>query len=387
MKKGYPMNPKTKLVVMLALLALLTASCTPKTPSVVTDVPKDLTATPAATPEATYVIVPNTSLPTVQPATATPETLATATIASTPGNYSPTAYLDDRSTPAAVVLSFANAINRHEYLRAYSYWQDAGTYLGSLASFTSSMENVANETVTMGQVVTEGAAGSSYYTIPAAVTDTLDGGGTNKYAVCYVLRMPQPGNYGAPPIQPMHFYQQTKLAVDVSISDANVIAAACSETSGLPSAPAVLEDLANISSSNFIDNRSGAVEVVKSLLNAINRKEYVRAYSYFQDPSTFPGSYSSYAAGFSDTASVTAVFGTVTSDAGAGQFYYQVPVAETVTTTSSTTQLFVGCYTLHLANPGMQGTLPFEPLGIKTGHFTSYPSGTDVAPLLATACN
>jgi hypothetical protein len=381
------MKNKSKLIVVFVLLAFMIASCALKTPAVVNEAPKELTATTDTTAQVTYVIVTNTGESTALPATATPEPAVTATTTATPGDYSATAYLDDRSTPAALIFSFANAINRHEYLRAYSYWQDAGSYLGSLESFTSGMENVTNETVTMGQVVAEGAAGSSYYSVPAAVTDLLEGGGTNKYAVCYVLRMPQPGNYGAPPIQPMHFYQQTKLTVDAGISDANVIAAACSETSGLPGTPAELEDMAIIGSSNFIDNRSGAVEVVKSLLNAINRKEYVRAYSYFQNPTTFPGSYSSYEAGFSDTVSVTAVFGTVTSDAGAGQFYYQIPVAETVTTTGSTTQLFVGCYTLHLANPGMQGMLPFEPLGITEGHFTAYPSGTDVAPLLSTVCD
>ncbi len=31
-------------------------------------------------------------------------------------------YLDDRSTPIQVLKSYYNAINRQEYVRAYSYW-------------------------------------------------------------------------------------------------------------------------------------------------------------------------------------------------------------------------------------------------------------------------
>jgi hypothetical protein len=123
--------------------------------------------------------------------------------------------------------------------------------------------------------------------------------------------------------------------------------------------------------------------VVSSMLNAINRKEYVRAYSYWQNNKT---SYTDFANGYSDTDTVTATFGTVTSDAGAGQFYYKVPVAEYVTHTDSSKHIYVGCYTLHLANPGMQGTLPFEPLGITEGKFKEYPAGTDVNPLLGTVC-
>jgi hypothetical protein len=99
------------------------------------------------------------------------------------------------------------------------------------------------------------------------------------------------------------------------------------------------------------------------------------------------GNYNNYAAGYNDTGSVTATFGTVTGDAGAGQFHYQIPVAMKVITTTNTQQTFVGCYTLHLANPGVQGTLPFQPLAITVGKFKQVANSTNVTPLLATACN
>src|SRR5260221_5754909 len=45
---------------------------------------------------------------------------AQATVTPFPGSAE--LYVDDRSTPAALITSFVNAINRQEYLRAYSYW-------------------------------------------------------------------------------------------------------------------------------------------------------------------------------------------------------------------------------------------------------------------------
>ncbi len=95
----------------------------------------------------------------------------------------------------------------------------------------------------------------------------------------------------------------------------------------------------------------------------------------------------SIADGFSDTGLIKAVFSDVMSDPGAGQLYYQVPVAQLVTTTSGGRQTFVGCFTLHMSIPAMPATPPFELLGIKKGHFEVVPDGTNIEPLLAKACN
>ena len=126
----------------------------------------------------------------------------------------------------------------------------------------------------------------------------------------------------------------------------------------------------SIDKSNFVDNRSGPLETVSSLLNALNLKQYVRAYSYFQVPGTFPGSYDPWAAGYANTDTITATFGTVQSEGAAGSLYYKVPLGMVVLTTSSATQTFVGCYTLHLAQPANQAVPPFQPLGIVSGKFS-----------------
>ncbi len=370
------MNNKRNLSILI-ILALVLMSCS-LLPQAATAEPKGVTPTA----EATIIIITATPEATVIPPTETPAPTPTAMPVEMP-DYSSTSYVDDLSTPASLIYSFVNAINRFEYLRAYSYWPNGADILGSLDAFTAGYDNVASETVTLGAITSEGAAGSEYFTVPAALTDTLKDGGTTKYAVCYVLRLPQPGNYGEPPVQPMHFDSYTKLAVDATISDDLVVAAACN-TSGLPAAAPAISDVADVSSANYLDNRSGPVEVVSSLINAVNRKEFARAYSYMQDPTI---TFANFSGSYSDLLMITVAYGTITSDAGAGQLYYKLPLVEYVSHTNNTQHIYVGCYTLHLANPGMQGALPFEPLGITDSNFTEYPVGTDVAPLLAAACD
>ncbi|MEA5079049.1 MAG: hypothetical protein VB013_10815 [Anaerolineaceae bacterium] len=337
-----------------------------------------VTNTPEAAATSTAVDLP----------TATPQVATTSAPVVTLPDYSSSAYVDDHSTPAGLVISYANAINRHEYIRAYSYWSNPGKTFGTLDAFTTSYETTDHVTVLLGEVSSEGAAGSVYSTIPVVLTESLTDGSTKRMANCYVLRFLQPGNFGEPPFDPMFFDQYSPSVVDAGTSDADALASACSTTDltqGLNAEAPGFASVSDISSSNYLDNRSGAVEVVSSLLNALNRKEYVRAYSYWQDTKPV-GSYDSYAAGFKDTDTVTAVFGTVNVDAGAGQYYYTVPLGMVVKTTINTTQTFIGCYTLHLSNPGMQGTLPFQPLGITKGTFKQVTNGTDLSPLLASAC-
>ncbi len=356
---------------------------------------------------------PTESIPTEKPAEAatnTSEALAiieTETVTITPTvfvpteapyvplppltDYSAAVYLDDRSTPAALMLSYANAINRHEYLRAYSYWGDPADMIGSLEDFSAYFVNVQSMEILFGTIGGEGAAGSVYYPMTMLFNYTTTSATIDRYSACYLLRMSQPGNYGAPPINPMHIENGFSQLVLSGISDADALTGACNGSDfggpGYSSGPASLESLGDLSNANYIDNRSGAVEVISSLFNSINRHEYVRAYSYWENPATALGSYSAYEAGFSDTGPITATFGTPTSEGAAGQWYYSVPVAMVVQGVTSPTRTYVGCYILHMSNPGFQGTYPFVPLMIREGHFSEVPNGTNTAPLLATACN
>ncbi|GAP15920.1 hypothetical protein LARV_03715 [Longilinea arvoryzae] len=378
------MLKKFRIALLLGwILGLSACAGQPTLAPIVTQTPLPEIASP--TPTQSPIIV----TPTGAPSSAVTPTENVAPTLETSGaglpDISAANYLDDRSTPAAVMLSFFNAINKHEYLRAYSYYTNF-TDLGTLDQFTAGYETTQSVAVVIGEISGEGAAGSLYYTVPMVLNVTNTANAAQKYAACYVVRLPQPGNYGEPPITPMHIERGTAKSIAAGTADADALASACPEPdypTGPGAAPAQLESLTDLSSQNYIDNRSDPVAVLSSLFNAVNRKEYVRAYSYWQTP---PKDYAAFAAGYANTETVKLQFGTATPDAGAGQIYYALPVAMKATLTDGKSQTFVACYTLHLAQPGIQGTLPFAPLGIKSATVKQVDNSTDVTPLLATAC-
>jgi hypothetical protein len=347
---------------------------------------------PTATKQPLTVPSPLPTQPTLPPLpTLTPQPTETSAPSATPTaavglpDIGSTAYLDDRSTPAAVMLSYFNAINRHEYLRAYSYYADF-TGLPSLDEFSNGYSDTQSVAVVFGAIFSEGAAGSIYHTVPMVLNVTANNGAQQKFAACYIVRLPQPGNYGEPPITPMHIERGTAKVVAAATSDSAALASACPAGDypvGPGSAPASVEQLGDQSSANFIDNRSDPVAVVSSLVNAVNRSEYVRAYSYWQEPAQ---AYDDFAAGYAGTASISAQFGTVTPDVGAGQLFFTLPAVLKTTLTGGTLQTQTACFTLHLAQPGFQGTLPFQPLGIRSVVSQPADNTADPAALLASAC-
>jgi len=373
--KGFP---RTAL-----LLTILLAACTVQPTPLPTVLPTVvLSPTPvAATPT-------SETLPTVAAETATPEIVPSATSSPTVGiipDISAANYLDDRSTPAAVMLSYFNAVNRHEYVRAYSYYSAANAP-GTLESFSQGYQATQAVSVGIGPITSDGAAGSIFFTVPMVLNAVTTTGIQQKFAACYVLRLPQPQNYGAPPISPMHIERGTAALAAVNATDADVYASACPApdypTDG-NATPGGVETATDISAANYIDNRSDGVLVLSSYFNAINSKEYVRAYSYWQTP---PGAYEAFAAGYDTTASITAQFGTVIPDAGAGQIYYSVPVGLKATQTDGSIKSFVGCYQLHISQPAVQGTVPFQPLGIVSANNQPVDNTADLQVLLTSVC-
>ncbi len=111
------------------------------------------------------------------------------------------AYLDDRSTPQQLVLSYYNAIDRAEYARAYSYYgaDDAPAYDAWQAQYG---DTVRIE-VSFGEMAQEGAAGSIYYTLPVTLDLQKADGGHDVSFGCFQIRLAQPA-IQAPPFEPMH---------------------------------------------------------------------------------------------------------------------------------------------------------------------------------------
>ena len=122
-------------------------------------------------------------------------------------------YLDDRSTAKGVIASFYNAINRSEYARAYAYFGDSAD-LQPFAEFKAGYADTASVTLKTGDETTEGAAGSTFYSLPVAI-DALSTDGTHKvFAGCYQLRLVQPALQEEPPFRPLHIEKGTLKPVD-----------------------------------------------------------------------------------------------------------------------------------------------------------------------------
>lgn len=115
-------------------------------------------------------------------------------------------YLDDRSTPEAVLSSFYNAINRHEYARAWSYYQD-GVGVPAFDAFAAGYEDTAFVAVSFGPSAQEGAAGSTYWTVPVSLDATGTDGKHSYFAGCYTLRLSNPSIQAEPPFRPLHIVE------------------------------------------------------------------------------------------------------------------------------------------------------------------------------------
>jgi len=113
------------------------------------------------------------------------------------------AYLDDRSTPEAVISSFYDAISRQEYSRAWSYYAD-GQGVPAFDAFVKGYSNTASVKVAFGPDSGEGAAGSTFWTLPVSL-DAIDTAGKHSYfAGCYTLRLANPQIQAEPPFEPLH---------------------------------------------------------------------------------------------------------------------------------------------------------------------------------------
>lgn len=116
------------------------------------------------------------------------------------------AYLDDRSTPEAVISSFYNAITRQEYARAWSYYED-GQGVPAFAAFVTGYSKTASVQVSFGQSAQEGAAGSTYWSLPVSL-DAIDTSGKHAYfSGCYTLRLANPAIQAEPPFRPLHIVE------------------------------------------------------------------------------------------------------------------------------------------------------------------------------------
>ena len=206
------------LVAVLALLPACDLSSTASTG--VTPIPAaspttGSTATPAIQPTvgaaATDTPAPaptETPAPPTAPAVAASPTPAPATPGA--GGTQPP-YLDDRSSPQALLMSYANAVNRHEYLRAYGCWEanTPGRSSRPTRSSCRAMPIPLRSRSRWARSRAMRARARLYYNVPAILTAQTTGGVTQTFAGCYTLHLSQPAIQGAPPFQPLGIQKAT----------------------------------------------------------------------------------------------------------------------------------------------------------------------------------
>jgi hypothetical protein len=400
---------------VLLLVGLLSAACTGRpAPTLVFNTALPATETPAGggqaasatvAPAATETTVPQaTETETAEPPTELPADTAAPTHTSPPptaqppantktpnapvpvsGSGLPSDYLDDRSTATGLIQSYFNAINMKQYLRAYSYWEK-GSKVGPYNAFQQGYQDTDSVKVTLGTISGDAGAGQRHFTVPAVLVAQTSHNKTQTFAACYILHLASPDIQGVPPFNPLAIASGTAKAARNESKTRDLLAHACDGLpQGAPIVPAPVTNTNDITKANYLDDRSNAVDVLSSLFNAVNRKEYVRAYSYWETNSKV-GPFDKFQQGYADTASVQLITGKVTTGNGAGQIYYTVPAVLKAKTTGGATQTFSACYILHLSRPEIQGTPPFQPLAIQSATAKVVGNAEDTDDLLGKAC-
>ncbi len=281
-------------------------------------------------------------------------------------------YWDDRSGPEQLIQSYFNAINRKEYARAYSYWEAAAAAqsLPAYEDFRAGFAETASVMVWVGWMSQGAGAGQLYYEVPVALQAETTSGETQAFAGCYTLHLSQPAIQGMPPFRPLAIQAASVQELPTGSGPIAWLATACGEAGGEGQSIApgiVVPEEPSVDASRYIDDRSTPVSVLRSYYNAINRHEYVRAYSYWrpQAAQQHLPPYPQFEQGYAETQSVELQTGTVRTDVGAGQINSAVPIALEAQTTSGATQWFAGCYRLHLSQPAVQEP-PFEGIRIQS---------------------
>ncbi len=131
----------------------------------------------------------------------------------------------------------------------------------------------------------------------------------------------------------------------------------------------------------YMDDRSTPQSLIESYYNAINRKAYVQAYTYLNSPKQ---SFGEFQKGYASTVSVELRYGSTQPDPGAGQIYWALPVAILSHTSDGKSQVYAGCYTIHLTNPGIPTDPPYVPMTIDNGELA--PSDKPLAKAVPLSC-
>jgi hypothetical protein len=106
-------------------------------------------------------------------------------LAAPPALAGEAAYLDDRSSPAQLVKSLYNAINRGEYGRAMSYFAERPAETAE--AFAETFRGTSHMDIVTGTPLGSGEGEDERFEVPLAVAITAEDGGTRVLAGCYTV--------------------------------------------------------------------------------------------------------------------------------------------------------------------------------------------------------
>jgi hypothetical protein len=130
------------------------------------------------------------------------------------------------------------------------------------------------------------------------------------------------------------------------------------------------------------DDRGSPTRLLASYFNAVDRREYERAWEYWENPPN--PSYEDFVQGYGETESVLLVVRPPTFIEGAaGSQYASIPTLLMATHTDDSQHYFLGCYVVRRANPGIEGA-PTD--GWSLFDATVSVTGSTDAAQLAEAC-
>ena len=247
-------------------------------------------------------------------------------------------------------------------------WQTSGSLAqpaNNCQSFAQTGHTLCGRFLTYWQA--HGGLAQNGYPISEEFTETSDLNG-KPYTVQYFERAV------------FEYHPENQPPYDVLLSQLGTYLGQANYSMGFPAAGTI----------PFYDNHDTAAQVLKSYYNAINRKEYERAYSYFEGAPNPPADtappYPQFVSGYANTTSVTLAFGQVSTDAGAGNVYASLPVVIDAKHTDNSTTRFAGCYFLHHVSPGISPDPQAAIWHIVSTTLTSAPVDASLDTLLARNC-
>ena len=285
-------------------------------------------------------------------ATGTPTVAATPTPSVTP-TLGPTPippfarrpdYLDDRSSPQALISSYVNAIANGQKGRAFSYYAEDSAP-APFAQFSPDLDSVRWASATLGTVVVRETPGEVSRTVPAVIKEHLANGTTRMNGGCFAVRLVQPRFQVIGSWRPMAIIGES-LHLVASETSPDEVASDCPILPGRlvsrwPAPHAVAP---------YIDDRTDERSLIRSLESAINRHEVSRVAGYWRNTGSSAGDQvrldGVFPDGLDQVAAVALTPSMVTSATATGRTYGFVRVEAVVRPKTGASQQFMGCYGL-----------------------------------------